>query len=611
MNWFKNMRIRTKMLFSFMLIIVLVLAMVVIAVSRIRGVGVNYDTVIQHPVALRATILEFQSEYRNLRRLGSTIAIHAGTGSEDYEPLYRQVQEAHGRALRILDAAKNIVNTNPELTREEKDLRIGNNDILQSLFIRYHSEVTLPIVEATRARNQAELLRILSTSEAIADSVGAKTIEMLVSATETAETQISRAKANARSAIILLVVISSVAAVIAVVISFLVASYMCRPLTPLTKFMMNVSTLGDINFPAEDIVIMEQFSRSRDEMGQVIAAAVGFVRRIIEVGKALESVADGDLTRSIPLLSDRDSMGLAFGKMLDNLNSMCGEISASSIQVATAASQVTAGAEALSSGATEQSASVEELSVAVAEVAERIKHTAQVAGEASDLANSIRDSAEESNQKMDAMMKAVTEISEASQSIRKIIGTIDEIAFQTNILAVNAAVEAAHAGKYGKGFSVVASEVRSLAAKSAEAAKDTERLIANSMEKAELGVLIAGETATSLSGIVSGINDNSHLVSEIARSSVEQSTNISQINGGLNQVSRVVQQNSVTAEESAAASEEMAGQSIMLQKLAARFKLRDGQRAYGASDLSAEVLSLRLPEARRKKYLNPPRYEPK
>jgi methyl-accepting chemotaxis protein len=176
---------------------------------------------------------------------------------------------------------------------------------------------------------------------------------------------------------------------------------------------------------------------------------------------------------------------------------------------------------------------------------------------------------------MNEMTSAVKDINQASQSIGKVIKVIDDIAFQTNILALNAAVEAARAGQHGKGFAVVAEEVRNLAAKSADAARETGTLIANSTEKAELGSRIAGETAASLAEIVSGISESNQFINEIAQSSEQQSSGIEQINSGISQVAHVVQQNSATAEESAAASEEMNGQSSMLEGLISRFKLRN------------------------------------
>jgi methyl-accepting chemotaxis protein len=232
------------------------------------------------------------------------------------------------------------------------------------------------------------------------------------------------------------------------------------------------------------------------------------------------------------------------------------------------------GAQSLAQGATEQAASIQELSDSVMMIAERTKVSAEMAGETAKLAASVQEKAEKGSVQMDGLMKAVKEINDASQSINKIIKTIDDIAFQTNILALNAAVEAARAGQHGKGFAVVAEEVRNLAAKSAEAAKETGDMIQNTIDKAELGSQIAGETATSLVEIVSGIRESSELMIEIAKSSEEQSSSIAQVNIGIDQVAQVVQQNSATAEESAAASEEMSSQSSLLQELASKFKLK-------------------------------------
>ncbi|MCL2020172.1 MAG: methyl-accepting chemotaxis protein [Oscillospiraceae bacterium] len=376
----------------------------------------------------------------------------------------------------------------------------------------------------------------------------------------------------------IVIILISAITLLAVIVAFVLARYISgmisKPLQPLTAFLNKAGNTGDISLSKEDVETISRYSQYRDETGQCIKGAAAFVGRVTEVSEVLNKIANGDLTGEIALLSQDDVMGQSVYKMLDNMNNMFGEINSSSSQVDTGARQIADGAQALSQGSTEQAASVEQLSSSISEIATQTKVNADMAEKAYRLSESIRHNAEKGNRQMDEMMVAVRDINTASQNISKVIKVIDDIAFQTNILALNAAVEAARAGQHGKGFAVVAEEVRNLAAKSAEAAKETGDMIQNSMEKAELGSRIAGETAVSFTEIASGIQESSKLVEEIAKSSKEQAVGISQVNIGIDQVAQVVQQNSATAQESAAASEEMSGQSAMLQELISQFRLK-------------------------------------
>jgi methyl-accepting chemotaxis protein len=266
----------------------------------------------------------------------------------------------------------------------------------------------------------------------------------------------------------------------------------------------------------------------------------------------------------------KDSLNTA----LDSFNVVLGDINAAAVQVASGSSQVSQGSQALSHGATEQAATMEEITASVTQIAGQTKTNAVNANQANQLALLAKENAVQGNDRMQEMVKAMGAINESSTNISKIIKVIDEIAFQTNILALNAAVEAARAGQYGKGFAVVAEEVRNLAARSADAAKETTAMIEGSINKVEIGTRIANETAEALNQIVAGVTQTVGLVGEIAIASNDQATGIAQINQGIAQVSQVTQGNTATAEESAAASEELTAQAHLLQDMVGRFKLK-------------------------------------
>jgi len=302
---------------------------------------------------------------------------------------------------------------------------------------------------------------------------------------------------------------------------------------------------------------------------------------ISEISGVLGEIGNGNLDQTITAEYHGDFVAIknSLNQIIASLNQIMSDINEAAEQVAYGSRQVSDGSQALSQGSTEQASSIEELTASIGDIANQTKQNAVNANQASDLAAEVKRHAEEGNEQMQEMLRSMQDISESSSNISKIIKVIDEIAFQTNILALNAAVEAARAGQHGKGFAVVAEEVRSLAARSSEAAKETTSLIESSIEKVQSGTRIANETASALNQIVEGIEKAADLVADIASASNEQASAISQVNMGIEQVAQVVQNNSATAEESAAASEELSGQAELLKQMVGQFKLRDAEKA--------------------------------
>lgn len=322
---------------------------------------------------------------------------------------------------------------------------------------------------------------------------------------------------------------------------------------------------------------------SKDELGHMSAQVHELIRKqtaiIGDINVFLGRMADGDFT--VDSACPEEYIGgfapllVSFRGIAARFNDTMIQINHSAQQVASGSEQVAGGAQALSQGATEQASAVEELAATIEDISHQIKETANFAQQANQLANEVGEGMLVSNHQMQEMIQAMSDISNSSNEIGKIIKTIEDIAFQTNILALNAAVEAARAGTAGKGFAVVADEVRNLASKSAEASKDTAALIEASMAAVENGTRIADETAASLLKAVNGATEVATTVDHISQASVTQADAIAQITLGIDQISGVVQTNSATAEESAAASEELSGQSQILKNLVDGFQLKE------------------------------------
>ncbi len=390
--------------------------------------------------------------------------------------------------------------------------------------------------------------------------------------------------------IIIVIILVIVSALVAVIIARILAVKISTPIIACSK-RLTLLAEGDLKSPVQEI-------QTKDET-QILAVAT---KEIVEAMNAiiedeqymLESMANGNFNvnaHDSAYKGDFAGICHSIHNINEKLSFTLNEINTAADQVAAGADQVSSGAQALSQGTTEQAASVEELAATINEITKDIQSNAELAKQSNQFSQSAGALLKDSQDKMNQLIQAMKEISDSSGEISRIIKTIEDIAFQTNILALNAAVEAARAGAAGKGFAVVADEVRNLAAKSAEASKSTSALIECSIHAVENGTRIVNETAASLEATAEKAKEALMSVDNISENSNAQASAAAQVNIGIDQISSVVQTNSATAEESAAASQQLSGQAAMLKQLIGEFQLKDvnyNDFGYEKTDLSKE-----------------------
>lgn len=379
---------------------------------------------------------------------------------------------------------------------------------------------------------------------------------------------------SVKSIIIVIAIIGTVGIIILALFSYLILKKSLKPIDHIIKLAVNMKN-GNLNSQEE------KFIKSNDELGELTEIFIetskilsGYIN---DIDNVLNSISSGNLDISVDseYVGDFNSIKISLNNIINSLNNTFREIQESSDEVASSSGQVAAASQDLSQGATEQTSSVEELSATIQDISLAVQNNAENSNNANVMANSLGEELNAGNHQMKLTVDAMNIINQKSGEIEKIIKSIEDIAFQTNILALNAAVEAARAGAAGKGFAVVADEVRNLAGKSASAAKDTALLIHDTIKAVQNGTDIVNDTEKTLLKVVQETNDIISIIENISKETQEQSSSIHEITIGMEQISSVIQTNSATAEESAAASEELSSQAEVLKKLVMNFKLKE------------------------------------
>ncbi len=371
----------------------------------------------------------------------------------------------------------------------------------------------------------------------------------------------------------LLITIIALAIVTFTVLIIMSSRKIIKPLIALNGVAHQIAE-GDLNVEL-NVETKNEIGLVASSIQRTVARLSEYIGYIQEVSQVLDQMAQGDMR--VSLTKDYQGEFSLIKQSLEgiskSLNETLWSIHSTSQRVSRGSENVSSAASALAVGATQQASAIQELNASAHVIAEQSKENAKTAEEAKTLALEASAELQQGNEHMEHMLVAMREIESSSEEIHKIIKAIDDIAFQTNILALNAAVEAARAGEAGKGFAVVADEVRNLAARSAEAAKQTQTLVEQSVSSAHTGLKIARETADALERVKDKAMQSTHLIGVIAESSKEQSNTIDQINIGLGQISTVVQNNAATAEQSSASSEELSEEANRLYQEINKFRL--------------------------------------
>ena len=374
--------------------------------------------------------------------------------------------------------------------------------------------------------------------------------------------------------IVIIVILVILVLVAAVVISARIAGGLSKPIRMCVSRIQQLQE-GDLSSPIPDLHRKDEIGLLNNATRSIVSVLQGIIQ---DMDYLLDEMAKGNLNvRSRApeqYVGDMYTVLTNLRKLALGLSDTMSQIRAAANQVSAGAEQVSSGAQALAQGATEQASAVQELSATISDISNSANNNSAAAKQSQEKANLAGGQVIQSNEKMGQLKQAMADISKGQQEIGQIIETIENIAFQTNILALNAAVEAARAGSAGKGFAVVADEVRSLASKSDQAAKQTKDMIERSMSNVERGGSLTDEVSAALEQTVTYTEDAVTLMNQVAENIVSDTDSIHQVSEGTDQISSVVQTNSATAEQSAAASQELSGQSHLLKDLVSRFTLR-------------------------------------
>lgn len=558
----KDLKVSKKLTISYAIILTLLIMSCVVSIVDFIRLGGQIETFYDGPFTVNDSASVINSNFERMQK-----SVYRSISNTDSEIVKEAITDARNCAAIIQEELPVV-----------KAHFLGDQQIIDRLDaalaklapMREHVLTLASENQKAEAADYMEHNNILAIQEAQAELNS-----LIESGNKKGETLVSGLREKQAMAVFTVIILGGISVAVSVVFGI----YITRGITqPVTELEQAARAMARGEFSAVRVAY-----DSRDELGSLAGDIRSMVKTLTDVLQnetyILNEMAEGNFSvhseKDEYYIGEFEQLMRSMKKISRGLSELLLQISRSADNVAAGSEQVSSGSQNLAQGTTEQAASVEELTGMMSEISDQAYRNSRDAQEASEKAQMVKENATESSRSMQEMVKAMAEISGKSDEIRKIVKTIEDFSFQTNILALNAAVEAARAGDRGKGFSVVANEVRSLANQSSAASKSTAALIQSSLQAVENGRRIANETDNALAEVVSGIDNVSELLFHITDASSKQFDANRQVTENINLISEVVQTNSATAEECAAASEELASQAQLLKELVSHFKLAD------------------------------------
>lgn len=558
----KDLKVSKKLTISYAIILTLLIMSCVVSIVDLIRLGGQIETFYDGPFTVNGSASVINSNFERMQK-----SVYRSISNTDSEIVKEAITDARNCAAIIQEELPVV-----------KAHFLGDQQIIDRLdaALAKLAPMREHVLTLASENQKAEAADYMEHNNTLAIQEAQVELNSLIeSGNKKGENLVSGLREKQAKAVFTVILLGGISVAVSVVFGV----YITRGITqPVTELEQAARAMAKGEFSAVHVAY-----DSRDELGSLAGDIRSMMKTLTDVLQnetyILNEMAEGNFSvhseRDEYYIGEFEQLMCSMKKINRGLSELLLQISQSADNVAAGSEQVSSSSQNLAQGTTEQAASVEELTGMMSEISDQAYRNSRDAQEASEKAQMVKENATESSRSMQEMVKAMAEISGKSDEIRKIVKTIEDFSFQTNILALNAAVEAARAGDRGKGFSVVANEVRSLANQSSAASKSTAALIQSSLQAVENGRKIANETDNALAEVVSGIDNVSELLFHITDASSKQFDANRQVTENINLISEVVQTNSATAEECAAASEELASQAQLLKELVSHFKLAD------------------------------------